>query len=71
MGYSDETAKGQELQKPSFNLRDSAIPRLIQELSNSLANVKNTNISKLQTLNSELLKALPPDINSLPKETNI
>jgi hypothetical protein len=80
MGYTDETAKRQEMPGTSFNLKDSDIPKLIQELTNSLAETKNSvvsgerpdaHIAKLKTLNSEILKALPSDINSLPKEVRV
>ena len=78
MGYTPESAKDQEMTLPSFNLKESPIPKLIQELANSLADIKNgiasggekadANIVKLQNINSEILKSLPTDINSLPKE---
>lgn len=77
MGYTPESAKGQEMPAPSFNLKDSPISKLLQELTSSLADIKKSivtgeksdaNIAKLQTLNSEILKALPSDMNLLPKE---
>lgn len=78
MGYTPESAKEQEMPLPSFNLKESPIPKLIQELTNSLSDIKkgiasgrekaDANIVKLQNINSEILKALPTDINSLPKE---
>lgn len=77
MGYMDEALKGEEPQFPSFNLKDSALPKLIQDLTDSLAGLKrlvtsgekaDTHTAKLQDLNSQILKALPSDINSLPKE---
>ncbi len=80
MGYTPESAKGQKMPVPSFNLKDSPIPKLIQELTNSLADIKkgvvlgektDANIAKLQTLNSEILKALPSDMNLLPKEIRV
>jgi len=80
MGYTPESAKEQEMPLSSFNPKESPIPKLIQELSNSLTDIKNSAISrkeadsltsKLQNINSEILKALPSDINSLPKEIKI
>lgn len=68
MGYTDETAKGQDIAKPFFNFKDSAIPKLIQDLSNNIVNTKNPDISKIQNLNAEILKALPSDITLLPKD---
>lgn len=77
MGYMDEALKGEEPPLPSFNLKDSALPKLIQDLTNNLNELKRlitsdekaaTHTSKLQDLNSQILKALPSDINSLPKE---
>ena len=77
MGYMDEALKGEEPQLPSFNLKESALPKLIQDLTDSLAGLKkfitsgekaDTQTAKLQDLNSQILKALPSDINSLPKE---
>ncbi|WP_333653337.1 flagellar hook-length control protein FliK [Dissulfurispira sp.] len=80
MGYTPESAKEQEMTLPSFNLKESPIPKLIQELTNSLSDIKNSAVcgkeadsltSKLQNINSEILKALPSDINSLPKEVRM
>ena len=78
MGYTPESAKKQEMPLPSYSLKESPIPKLIQELTNSLTDIKkgiasggekaDANIVKLQNINSEILKALPTDINSLPKE---
>lgn len=80
MGYTPESAKEQEMTSPYFNLKESPIPKLIQELTNSLSDIKNSAVSgkeadsltsKLQNINSEILKALPSDINSLPKEVRM
>lgn len=80
MGYTPVSAKEQEMPLPSFNLKESPIPKLIQELINSLSDIKNSAvsgkeadslISKIQNINSEILKALPSDINSLPKEIRV
>lgn len=80
MGYTPESAKEQEMTLPSFNLKESPIPKLIQELTNSLSDIKNSAgfgkkadslTFKLQNINSEILKALPSDINSLPKEVRM
>ncbi len=78
MGYTPESAKDHEMTLSSFNIKESPIPKLIQELTNSLTDIKkgiasgggnaDANIVKLQNINSEILKALPTDINSLPKE---
>ncbi|MCL4457286.1 MAG: flagellar hook-length control protein FliK [Nitrospirae bacterium] len=77
MGYMDEAIKGEEPQLPSFNLKESALPKLIHDLTNNLSELKrfialgekaDTHTAKLQDLNSQILKALPLDINSLPKE---
>jgi hypothetical protein len=80
MGYTPESANEQEITLPYFNLKESPIPKLIQELTNSLSDIKNPTVSgkeadsltsKLQNINSEILKALPSDINSLPKEVRM
>jgi hypothetical protein len=80
MGYTLESAKEQEITLPYFNPKESPIPKLIQELTNSLSDIKNPTVSgkeadsltsKLQNINSEILKALPSDINSLPKEVRM
>lgn len=80
MGYTPESANEQKMTLPYFNLKESPIPKLIQELTNSLSGIKNSAVSgkeadsltsKLQNINSEILKALPSDINSLPKEVRM
>lgn len=80
MGYTPESVREQEMPLPSFNLKESPIPKLIQELTNSLSDIKNSAASgkeadslssKLKNINSEILKALPSDINSLPKEVRV
>ncbi|MDI6801700.1 MAG: flagellar hook-length control protein FliK [Thermodesulfovibrionales bacterium] len=72
MGY--ETGKsevrGQKSELFFTSPEGKVIYKLIQELENNLKGSTFQN-SKLQTLNSELLKALPQDINALPKETRM
>lgn len=75
MGYADKSSKKQEI--AAFNLKDSAIPKLILELTNliptnqQLKNLSDINLFKLQALHLEILKALPPDVNLLPKDVRM
>ncbi len=75
--YINKDAAKQQIHSSAFNLKESALPKLLAELSGSITNAhKNpsvfqesgTDISKLQKINAEILKALPQDINSLPKK---
>ncbi|GER93299.1 hypothetical protein A45J_1036 [hot springs metagenome] len=68
MGYETN-----EIRNSKFEIQNSTgkdILKLMKELENSLKN-NTTSSSKFQTLNSELLKSLPHDINSIPKEIRI
>lgn len=60
-GYAD-TAKSQDA-----TMKTETLGKMIQELANAIASNKGTDAVKIQNLNSDILKALPQDINSLPK----
>jgi hypothetical protein len=72
MGYETNKSEVRSQESELFFATSEGkdIFKLMKELENDLKNNTTPN-SKLQTLNSELLKALPSDINSIPKETRI
>jgi hypothetical protein len=75
MGYVEEGAQGQGAPAQAFDLKGSGLPDLMKELANGLADLKKFAASpengKLQDLNSRILKALPQDINALPKDVRM
>jgi hypothetical protein len=82
MGYETDKSEVKSQKSELFfaGTEGKVISKLVQELSDSLADTKRfaasgedlgRHTAKLQTLNSELLKALPSDINSMPKELRI
>jgi flagellar hook-length control protein FliK len=80
MGYAADKTKswGQKSETVFADTNSRVISKLVQELINTLVDAKklvvsgqvpaDKQIAKLHSLNTELLKILPPDINSLPKE---
>lgn len=79
MGYAPDKTKsgGQKSEAVFVDANSRIVSKLAQELTASLMDAKkliasgqmpDKQITKLHSLNTELLKILPPDINSLPKE---
>ncbi len=79
MGYAPDKTKsgGQKSEAVFAGATSRVVSKLVQELTSSLIDAKkiiisgqmpDKQIAKLHSLNTELLKILPPDINSLPKE---
>lgn len=75
MGYVDKLLLKQDTLP--FNSKNSPIGKLVQQLANFLhqatkpENIGNINLSKLENLNINIIKALPTDINSLPKDIRL
>ncbi len=64
LGHAKE---GKNIGTSLLSVKDTLVARLVRQLVN-LGNAKNTDTAKLQKLFTELLKALPSDANTLPKE---
>ncbi|HEX8949421.1 MAG TPA: hypothetical protein VF790_10695 [Dissulfurispiraceae bacterium] len=71
MGYAEETAQG----RPQGDLKGEALNKLVQELNLFKGAGGSAEALPPETFTSErienLIKALPPDINSLPKEIKL
>lgn len=69
MGYKTDTSKAESQRSDAFFASNEGrvISKLLYELSSSIMDTKTFN-TRVQSINSEILKALPQDINSMPKE---
>lgn len=69
MGYKTDTSKAESQRSDAFFASNEGrvISKLLHELSSSIMDTKTFN-TRVQSINSEILKALPQDINSMPKE---
>jgi hypothetical protein len=52
-------------------LKTETLGKMIQELANVLADNKGADAAKIQNLNADILKTLPQDVNSLPKDIRV
>jgi len=69
MGYETDISRAESQRLDAFLASNEGrvISRLLHELSRSIMDARTFN-TRAQSINSEILKALPQDINSMPRE---